>query len=176
MSLEDFTRLYLHDEAKKRPRTSKAMDDAFGHGNSPAERAIAAAAGQWNMAEIQILQQDIFVQHRRLVDAERALQVKPTKKAENEPGVAGRKIDRALAKLASLKRSQPEAGDSWIFPGYYAPVIVSEGGQLVIKPMRYQCRLTGKPASYDQRIPERTTPAATAWRASGPRPSAIPTP
>lgn len=38
--LENFTRLYLHDEGKKRPRTSKAMDDAFGRGTSPMERAI----------------------------------------------------------------------------------------------------------------------------------------
>lgn len=40
MSLEDLTSLNLHDEWKKRPRTSKAMDDAFGRGTSPAERAI----------------------------------------------------------------------------------------------------------------------------------------
>lgn len=112
MSLEDFTRLYMHDEGKKRPRTPKAMDDAFGQGTSPAERAIAAAVGQWSMTEIQILEQEIFAQRRRLADAERALQVKPTKMAKNELGVAGRRIDRALAKLASLKCSQPEAGDS----------------------------------------------------------------
>jgi len=153
MSLEDFTRLYLHDEGKKRPRTPKAMDDAFGHGQSPAEQTIAAAVAHWNLAEILVLEQEIFAQRRRLADAERTLQLKPTKKAENERGVAGRKIDRALAKLASLKRTHPEAGDSRIFPGYYAPVIVSEGGQRVIKPMRYQCRREGKPANYDQRSP-----------------------
>jgi putative SOS response-associated peptidase YedK len=35
----------------------------------------------------------------------------------------------------------------------YGTVIVSEGGKRVVKPMRYQCRLAGKPASYDQRYP-----------------------
>ncbi|MBA8680528.1 SOS response-associated peptidase family protein [Stenotrophomonas tumulicola] len=153
MSLEAFTQLYLMDEGKKRPKTPKALDEAFRHGTSPAERAIAASVEQWNRAEIQVLEQELFAQRRRLVDAERALQVKPTKKAENERGVAGRKIERALSKLTSLKRTQPGAGDSRIFPGYYAPVIVSEGGQRVIKPMRYQCRLAGKPATYDQRYP-----------------------
>ena len=34
-----------------------------------------------------------------------------------------------------------------------SPRIVSEGGKLVIRPMRYQCRLAGKPANYDQRYP-----------------------
>ena len=153
MSLEEFTALYLMDPGKKRPKTPKALDDAFGRGTSPAERAIAAAVAQWNRAEVQVLEQDLFAQRRRLADAERALQVKPTKKAESERGIASRKIGRALAKLADLKRTQPEAGDSRIFPGYYAPVIVSEGGQLVIRPMRYQCRLAGKPANYDQRYP-----------------------
>ena len=40
-----------------------------------------------------------------------------------------------------------------IFPGWYAPVIISEGGRLVVKPMRYQCRLAGKPAFYDTKFP-----------------------
>ncbi|MFL9869515.1 SOS response-associated peptidase family protein, partial [Paraburkholderia fungorum] len=45
------------------------------------------------------------------------------------------------------------ARDSRIFPGHYAPVMVMEDGQRVIKPMRYQCRIAGKPASYDIKYP-----------------------
>jgi putative SOS response-associated peptidase YedK len=33
------------------------------------------------------------------------------------------------------------------------PVLVMENGQRIIKPMRYQCRVAGKPASYDARYP-----------------------
>jgi putative SOS response-associated peptidase YedK len=58
-----------------------------------------------------------------------------------------------VAKLADLKRSEPKDRDSRILPGVYAQVIISEGGKLVIKPMRYQCRLAGKTARYDQRYP-----------------------
>src|SRR5690606_29872421 len=43
--------------------------------------------------------------------------------------------------------------DSRIFPGYYVPVMVMEHGQLVVKPMRYQCRPAGKPAFYDTKFP-----------------------
>jgi putative SOS response-associated peptidase YedK len=35
----------------------------------------------------------------------------------------------------------------------YAPVMVTEEGQRVIKPMRYQCRLAGKPKFYDTKYP-----------------------
>lgn len=53
---------------------------------------------------------------------------------------------KSLGKLADLKRPTLIDEDSRIFPGWYAPVMVSENGQRVIKPMRYQCRPAGKPA------------------------------
>ena len=36
---------------------------------------------------------------------------------------------------------------------YFAPVIVNEGTQRVIRPMRYTCRLAGKPSFYDRKFP-----------------------
>lgn len=153
LSLQEFAALYAHDPGKKRPKTPKAMDDAFRAGASPAELAVWAEVEQWNRAEATILEQELFANRKRLADAERALQVKETKKAREDVRIAGNKIERAKARLADLQRVQPKDRDSRIFPGVYAPVIVSEGGKLVIKPMRYQCRLAGKPANYDQRYP-----------------------
>lgn len=153
LSLQEFTALYAHDPGKKRPKTPKAMDDAFRAGASPAELAVWAEIQQWNRAETAVLEQELFASRKRLADAERALQVKETKKAREDVRIAGNKIDRALLKLADLKRSEAKDRDSRIFPGVYAPVIISEGGKLVIRPMRYQCRLAGKPANYDQRFP-----------------------
>lgn len=40
VSLQEFAALYAHDPGKKRPKTPKAMDDAFRDGTSPAERAV----------------------------------------------------------------------------------------------------------------------------------------
>lgn len=153
LSLQEFAALYAHDPGKKRPKTPKAMDDAFRAGASPVELAVWAEVEQWNRAEAAALEQELFANRKRLADAERALQVKETKKAREDVRIAGNKIDRALAKLADLKRTEPKERDSRIFPGVYAPVIVSEGDKPVIKPMRYQCRLAGKPANYDQRYP-----------------------
>jgi hypothetical protein len=153
LSLQEFAALYAHDPGKKRPKTPKAMDDAFRAGTSPAELAVWAEIQQWNQAEAAILEQKLFANRKRLADAERSLQAKETKKAKDDVRIAGNKIERAMGKLIDLKRSKGKDRDSRIFPGVYAPVIVSEGGKLTIKPMRYQCRLAGRPANYDQRFP-----------------------
>jgi len=153
LSLQEFAALYAHDPGKKRPKTPKAMDDAFRAGASPAELVVWAEIEQWNRAEATLLEQELFANRKRLADAERALQLKETKKAREDVRIAGNKIERAKARLADLQRVEPKDRDGRIFPGVYAPVIVAEGGKLVIKPMRYQCRLAGKPANYDQRYP-----------------------
>ncbi|MBH1566173.1 SOS response-associated peptidase family protein [Stenotrophomonas maltophilia] len=153
LSLQEFAALYAHDPGKKRPKTPKAMDDAFRTGPGPQELAVWAEIEQWNLVEATVLEQELFANRKRLAGAERSLQTKETKKAREDVRIAGNKIDRGLAKLADLKRVEPKDRDSRIFPGVYAPVIVSEGGKLVIRPMRYQCRLAGKPANYDQRYP-----------------------
>ena len=41
-----------------------------------------------------------------------------------------------------------------IYPGHYAPVLMVENGERVVKPMRHQCRLAGKPAKYDTKHPD----------------------
>ncbi|HEL4167066.1 TPA: hypothetical protein UM336_004603, partial [Stenotrophomonas maltophilia] len=152
-SLQEFAALYAHDPGKKRPKTPKAMDDAFRAGTSAAERAVWAEIQQWNQTEAAILEQELFANRKRLADAERSLQAKETKKAREDVRIAVNKVERAMGKLADLKRADGKDRDSRIFPGVYARVIVSEGGKLTIKPMRHQCRLAGKPANYDQRFP-----------------------
>lgn len=49
-----------------------------------------------------------------------------------------------MGKLADLKCAEGKGRDIRIFPGVYAKVIVSDGGKLSIKPMRYQSRLADK--------------------------------
>ncbi len=73
-----------------------------------------------------------------------------------DPQTEGERAIKALIdkrKLDDLRRTEPKDRDARIFPGVYAPVTVSEGGKLVVKPMRYQCRLAGKPAFYDVKYP-----------------------
>ncbi|KRG47331.1 hypothetical protein ARC20_03100 [Stenotrophomonas panacihumi] len=153
MSLDDFAKLYFHDPGKARPKTPKAMDDGFLLSDQAEVASIAAEICDWNQDEASRWEKQLFEQKTRLNNAERALQTKVTKKAENDVRVAGNKIAQAEQKLADLRRTEPLSRDSRIFPGVYAPVIVMEGGRRVIKPMRYQCRLEGKPAFYDTKYP-----------------------
>lgn len=67
--------------------------------------------------------------------------------------IAGNKIDATLSRLADLKRTEPLERDRRTFPLYYTPLLIEEGGRRWLRPMRYTCRLPGKPASYDVRYP-----------------------
>jgi hypothetical protein len=88
-------------------------------------------------------------QRKRLADAERKLHVKATKKATEDVRIANAKIEWGLGKLADPKRVGLESRDARIFPGVHVPVMVWKDGPRVVKPMRYQCRPTGKPAKFD---------------------------
>jgi hypothetical protein len=92
--------------------------------------------------------------HRRnpLADAERSLQKKETKKALNDQRVASKKITWALGKMADIKRTEIIDRDAYIFPVYFAPVIVNENGKRAIKLMRYQCRPSGTPKFLDKQL------------------------
>lgn len=89
----------------------------------------------------------------RLADAERTLETKTTKAATESKRIARDKIDATIRRLDDLRRTELKERDARIFPGTYAPVMVMENGQRVIKPMRYQCRAAGKPKFYDTKFP-----------------------
>ncbi len=112
------------------------------------EQRIVERIRAYDGAQAAKLQQELFTQRKRLADAERALQTKPTKKAADDQRIATDKIERAKVKLDDLARTELTPRDTRIFPGWYAPVLIVENGQRVIKPMRYLCRPAGKPASY----------------------------
>lgn len=120
VSLQEFAALYAHDPGKKRPKTPKAMDDAFRAGTSAAERAVWAEIQQWNQVEAAILEQELFANRKRLA-AERSLQAKETKKAREDVRIAGNKIERAMGKLGDLKRSEGKGRDSQISPASMPP-------------------------------------------------------
>jgi putative SOS response-associated peptidase YedK len=129
------------------------MEDAFAEPQTDAEREIKASIDKFNGEQASKLEQDLFKQRKRLADAERTLQTKVTKAAAESQRIATDKIAWTLGKLEDIQRTEPKERDSRIFPGHYAPVMVMEDGQRVVKPMRYQCRIAGKPASYDAKYP-----------------------
>ncbi|GAB2875707.1 hypothetical protein GCM10027093_08910 [Paraburkholderia jirisanensis] len=154
MSLEDFAQLYLGlVDGASRTKIPKAMDAAFLDSTSDDFNEIRELIARYNATRMTALEQELFKQKKRLADAERSLQTKLTKAATENRRIAADKIDAALRRLEDITRVELEPRDSRIFPGYYAPVLIVENGQRVVKPMRYQCRVAGKPASYDVKYP-----------------------
>ena len=155
LSIKDFVDLYFRDagKEKKRRRTPKAMDAAFALPTTPDEQALQDAIARADADDVQALEQELFKQAKRLADAERSLQTKTTKKALDDQRIAGNRIAQIKRQIGDIKRSELQPDDARIYPGSYAPVMVIEGGQRVIKPMRYQCRIAGVPAAFDRKYP-----------------------
>ena len=153
MDFGEYVRLFGDRGQGGKVRIPKAMELAFTHPASDEERQVKSLIDAFNTQEATRLEQDLFKLKKRLADAERVLETKTTKKAQEDQRIATDKIAWTLGKLADLRRTEPKDRDSRIFPGWYAPVIVMENGKRVVKPMRYQCRPAGKPAFYDTKYP-----------------------
>lgn len=153
LSIGDFVRLYWQRQGDSKVRIPKAMDAGFAEPRNDDEHQIKAFIGDYDRQQASKLEQELFKQRKRLADAERTLATKTTKAATESRRIATDKIAWVQGKLADLRRTSLEERDSRIFPGHYAPVMVSENGRRVIKPMRYQCRPNGKPAFYDTKYP-----------------------
>ena len=110
----------------------KALDDSLlARGGEAAE-----FVQKWRDRRVDELTQELFAQKRRVADAERALQVKETKKAREDVRIGTDKMAKAQLALDDLRRKEQLPRDSRIFPGMYAPVIVEVDGQRLIRPMR----------------------------------------
>lgn len=153
MSIREFAQLYWERAEGSGAKIPKAMDDAFSEPQSDEEREIRALIDRYNAQQVVKLEQELFKQRSRLATAERTLETRPTKAATESRRIATDRIEWTLGKLDDIRRTTPKARDSRIFPGHYAPVLIVENGQRVVKPMRYQCRIAGKPASYDVKYP-----------------------
>lgn len=153
LSLHGFAALYGFRLQDKSVRIPKAVDAAFAQPASDEERAIQADMAAFERLQASAWEQDLFKQRKRLADAQRSLQTRATKAAAESSRIAAQKIDWLRVKLAELRRSELLPEDARFFPGWYAPVMVMEGGRKRVEPMRYQCRPAGKPALHDRKFP-----------------------
>lgn len=151
VDLASFKRLFQHRLEDDSIKVPKALEANFYTHETAEEAEITALIETYRTRRIRALEPELFVQKKRLDDAERALRLKETKTARLEQQRAENKVQRILGWLSDLKRAELKEKDSRIYPFYYAPVVVQIGGEAVIRPMRYHCRPAGKPESYDRR-------------------------
>jgi len=148
-----FEDLFARRAAGADIKLAKGLEANFLNHRDAAARRIALHIATYQEATASKWQIELFKQKTRLADAERKLKARATNKAQDDRRIASNKIAWLRARLADLKRTEPELNDGRIFPYWYAPVLVNEASERVIKPMRYHCRLSGKPASIDSRYP-----------------------
>jgi hypothetical protein len=138
--------LWLRDQGAK-IRIPKAVDAAVNDRQSEEERKIKALIDAFNERETTQFEQRLFKQRKRLADAERTLQGKTTKAATESRRIAAEKVEWCLTKPSDQRRGFAH------LPGWYASVIAMKEGRRIVVPMRYQCRLPNKPATYDTKFP-----------------------
>ncbi len=153
VDMELFENLFARRAAGADIKLAKSLEANFLGAQNPAAKRIAQHIATWQAATASKWQIELFQQKTRLADAERKLRARATQKAQDDQRIATNKIAWLRSRLADLKRTEPNGNDARIIPFWYAPVIVSEAGGRVIKPMRYHCRPGGKPASIDSRYP-----------------------
>jgi putative SOS response-associated peptidase YedK len=132
---------------------SRGFEANFDDPATDQERRIKGAIDEHRSRLASKMEKDLFTQKTRLVNAERSLQEKETKKARDDVRIATNKIETLTGKLSNLRSSEPNEEDNRIFPFVYAGVIVKKDGQNLLTPMRYHCRPAGKPAYLDRQFP-----------------------
>ena len=168
IDIENFASLYgmkLHDS---RVKTTRSLDDAFARDARADLQRVRDAVLLARAKEVARWGEDLIEQRERLARAEAALAIKTTKKASDEKRIASNKIERALEKLADLQRTDLQANDARMFPGYYVPVMMVENGRKIVRPMRYHLRPAGSAESFDRDFPgtynARLDKMDTVWR------------
>jgi putative SOS response-associated peptidase YedK len=132
---------------------SRGFEANFDDPTTDRERCIKGAIDEHRSRFASRMEKELFTQKTRLVNAERSLQERETKKAREEVRIAAAKIETLAGKLSNLRSSEPNDEDNRIFPFVYAGVILKKDGQNLLTPMRYHCRPAGKPAFYDRKFP-----------------------
>lgn len=155
ISLKRFTELFWRKRDDGQwVKIPKAMREAFRHPCGESEFELAKLVAEADREQAARYETELAAQSERLARAEAVLAgAKPTRKAAEDKRIAGNKIAAAQRNLADLRRNELLDRDSRIFPGQYAPVMIQTGGQRVVVPMRYQCRLPGWSEKTERKYP-----------------------
>ncbi|RYG88001.1 MAG: hypothetical protein EON59_05750 [Alphaproteobacteria bacterium] len=153
LGIKDFLKIFFQRQQGSKLMIPRGIENAFADPQTDEEREIWDMVLEHRGLQSAKFEEELFTQRARLVEAERKLLKKETKGALDSQRIATSKIERARAKLSEMHRTEHHPSDARIFPKSYVPVMVMEEGELVVKPMRYQCRPARAPAFYDEKFP-----------------------
>lgn len=156
VGIREFRDLFFRRSQGAKLQMPKSMEMAFSNPQTDEEREIWELILHCRRNEAMAFEQGMFEQRRRLADAQRKIEAKPDKPnkgAHEEVRIATNKIRWNQEKIADINRTTPVEADSRMFPGWYVPVMTMVDGQLVVRPMRYQCRPARATPDYDEKYP-----------------------
>lgn len=130
----------------------RAFEANFDHPQSAEEKKIELLIEKYRTHQQAELEAKLFEQKKKLADAERKLQAKPTKTAANAKATAERQSERLRARMARLRGEASEA-DSRVYAFQWAPLILWEGGERKIELQRYHLRPPGMKEEFDRKYP-----------------------
>jgi putative SOS response-associated peptidase YedK len=150
---EAFEELYRRRAEGEDIKMSRDLQRNFQNPETEIERRTAEHITQYLLAKRSEWENSVFAQKRRVAEAEESLAKRETKKAREDIRIGTKRAQEFLDRLADLRRTEPNNEDARIFPLSYSPVLIGDEGHRVIRPMRYTCRLAGKPADVEKRFP-----------------------
>jgi putative SOS response-associated peptidase YedK len=153
LDYDDIEKLFFRRLDDPTLNISRGFEANFDDPATDQEHRIKAAIDEHRSRLASKMEKDLFTQKTRLVNAERSLKDKETKKAREDVRISTTKIETLSTKLARLRSTEPNEEDNRIFPFVYAGVIVKNDGQNLLTSMRYHCRPAGSPVFYDRKFP-----------------------
>ena len=153
MDIDQFVEIFGARMSDSSIRIPRAVERWFDEPKTDSERRIKVMIEEYRAAEIAKLEREVFIQRKRLADAERTLASKTTKAAAESKRIAGNKIEQAMTRLDRWKSSKPHVAEARIFPMHYAPIVMQDGARRVMRLGRYHCRKPGEPELIDRKFP-----------------------
>src|ERR1700679_1577239 len=140
---DEVERLFFRRLEDPGTNISRGFEANFDEPATDQERRIKGAIDEHRSRVASKMEKDLFTQKTRLVNAERSLKEKETKKAREDVRIATTKIETLSTKLSDRRRNETKPADNRIVPMIYAGVIVKQDGQNLLTPMGYFCRPAG---------------------------------
>jgi putative SOS response-associated peptidase YedK len=153
IDLQQFGEIFGWREVQPLLRITRCVERWFDEPESPAAERIADQIARHNARMVTTLEQQVFEQRKRVVEAERKLAAKPTKGAAESARIGNTRLEKALRDLSLYSGRQPSALDARIFSMRYAPIVVNVGGRNLVRLARYHLRRPGDPPSEDRHKP-----------------------
>ncbi len=148
-AFEDLFRRRVTDLSLKIPR---ALEANFVEPTTPEAFPIKQYIEQYREAHRQEWERKSPKEEARIAEAQRKLAKRDSESQRKELKVATNNIEKFRQLIADLG-SPPSDRYGMVSSNIYAPVILTEQGRRLIRPMRYLCRLEGASPSWDEKYP-----------------------